>query len=111
MFENSYLRASRQLWKLYLMSALLVVAMLIALLALAGILGQDPEILMPVVIVSIALGIGGFIWACYSIRCPKCSAKLLWVSLNNRVEKNWLILLIGRSQCPVCRQSDTNTTR
>jgi predicted membrane channel-forming protein YqfA (hemolysin III family) len=102
MFEKSFLKSAGQLWKVWLSIALAVVAWVCVLVVLGGYVGDDPGRSMLIVVTGLFLAVGGFIWACRTVRCPACKARLLWMAASKQSHKTWLISLITQSQCPSC---------
>jgi hypothetical protein len=102
MFENSFLKSAGQLWKVWLSIALAVFASVCVLVVVKGYVGDDPGRSMLVVVTARLLAVSGFIWACISVRCPACKARLLWMAVSKQSHKTWLISLITQSECPSC---------
>lgn len=102
MFENSFLKSTGQLWRLYVAFFLVLLGFALILLILTGVTNESAELSMVVVAIGLLLGMGGFMWACISVRCPKCETKLLWTVLTEKAVQNWLVFLIGLRKCPVC---------
>jgi len=49
-----------------------------------------------------AVGLGGYVWAGVSIRCPTCRAPLLWKAMSEKAPNEWLSWLTALTTCPVC---------
>ena len=48
------------------------------------------------------LGMSGFIWAIFSIKCPKCKLKLLYFAIQKQKLGSWLTWLLELKECPQC---------
>ena len=102
MFEKSFLKSNGQLWKVWLSITLAVFALVCVLVVLGGDAGDNPGGSMLIVVIGLVLAVGGFIWACISVRCPACKARLLWMAVSKQSHKTWLISLITQNECPSC---------
>ena len=93
-----------QMWKLWLSLAGLVAAGLglYAPRFLGGTLGADPAL---VSVMSVVAGLGVFIAAWVSVRCPECRLSLVGHALSNQSHTAWLAWLITVQECPRCQYS------
>jgi hypothetical protein len=41
-------------------------------------------------------------WLAFAIHCPKCNAKLFWLSIRRRSLGDWLPWLLSLTECPEC---------
>jgi hypothetical protein len=56
------------------------------------------------------VGLGGFAFACFSIRCPKCGANWLWDTVFGKDVRKWEECFWNLEECPSCAGlSDRNT--
>jgi hypothetical protein len=42
------------------------------------------------------------VWVNFSVRCPNCGARLLWMAIRGQPASNWMSWLITQTACPVC---------
>jgi hypothetical protein len=93
-----------QTWKLWLSLAGLLAAGLGLYMPslLGGALGAAPALLS---VVSVVAGLGVFIAAWTSLRCPGCRLSLVGHALSNQSHTAWLAWLITVQECPRCQYS------
>ena len=41
-------------------------------------------------------------WACITIRCPRCRARLIWMAVRQQSMSRWMNWLRTQTTCPVC---------
>lgn len=93
MFEETFLRRTRQAWKLWLAIALIVAGGAMSLLV-ADRFG--------VFLAGLGVGVLGLLWLFAGIRCPYCRANLGWIAANKGHGTQAGASLIFMKQCPVC---------
>lgn len=100
MLERSYLRKSRQVWKLMTAMALMAIG-----LYLTVVLSRDADSYqrgLLCVFGGLTLGLGAMIWLIVSVRCPRCHARLIWRAATTREARDWLGELLRSGTCPSC---------
>jgi len=102
MFDESYVKKSGQMWKVYILVGFPVLGMLFVLLALTSLPPSKANSAPLLAVAGIALGLVGSIFACISLRCPKCGTRLLWKALRERSSQSWLHWVMLSKSCPVC---------
>jgi hypothetical protein len=112
MSNNSFLKQSDQLWKLNLGTLLLVCGFGLVLFPLVArqLFAERQELLILIMITGLLIGLGGGLWAWFSIKCPSCKARLVWLSFTKQFDKNWLLSLVSLTRCPICSHSITKGT-
>jgi hypothetical protein len=53
-------------------------------------------------------GMGGFLAAIFSIKCPNCKLKLFYFAIRNQKLNSWLTWLIELEECPQCIEAGAN---
>ena len=101
MFEDSVIRKTGQLWKMYLFFWGVVIGGLVMFYGLANL--GNAEIGFALSLSGMGVGIFSFIFGCVSIRCPKCNARWLWQGVSGKSSKEWLHWLLSHSECPKCK--------
>jgi hypothetical protein len=51
---------------------------------------------------AVMLGIAAFAWACFSIRCPKCHVKFLWIEIRGTPIKQGMQSFFSMQECRFC---------
>lgn len=96
MFRSSWIRTTKQMWKLYIF----VVAMLLALVSLYEAFKYDEPQLM---IVFLFLSITATLWFIFSIKCPFCKYKIVKHQFfKEKYEFEWFEGILYRKSCPSC---------
>lgn len=92
------------MWKLWLSLVGLIAAGLglYAPRLLGEALGAEPVL---VSVVSVVAGLGVFIAAWASVRCPGCRLSLVGHALSNQSHTAWLAWLVSVQECPRCQYS------
>lgn len=54
------------------------------------------------------LGMGGFIGAIFSIKCPDCKLKLFYFAVQKQKLGSWLTWLLTLEKCPQCIGAGAN---
>jgi hypothetical protein len=101
MFEKSYLKSSRQIWKLYLAFILMLIGFTSMMVALKGNFAVDLSLTL--IVGGLGLWALSFAWVCLAVRCGKCKAKLVWKAMREQSYNDWLPWLMSLRQCPVCQ--------
>jgi hypothetical protein len=102
MFDESFLKRTGQLWKLYLFMVLLGVGFAAVLFALTNRSGKSPEFLVINMLAGCGLCIATTVWVCLSVTCPGCKVRLVWLYMTKKSAANWFAALVYLTQCPAC---------
>ena len=96
----SWLRQTRQAWKLraFLGGVLGAIALFIAALAMEP---GSPRFNLLLVVAAV-LGAGSFAWFFVSVRCPSCRGRPALALLRAHKSSAWFPELIGLQECPIC---------
>ncbi|MCM2263747.1 MAG: hypothetical protein NDI73_00990 [Desulfuromonadales bacterium] len=96
------LQRTNQAWKAWVFVAMLTVGGIVSLLQgfLYASLGK--ELAIPIAVVGIGLVIGSFIFAGFSIVCPKCELKLFIHAFRERGFLSWFSWIVEQESCPRC---------
>lgn len=100
MAEMTVLQRSGQEWKLYLGVVLMLTG--VAITARAPSAGLPPlwEILMLLGGLTLIFGAGA--WLALSVRCPRCSARWLWLAATTESAGGLLSGKFAPTKCPAC---------
>lgn len=103
MFDNSIIKKTGQMWKLYLSFILLLlgVASLFIGIKIAEI--KSHSLAAFLVLGGLIVGLSSLIFGIVSVRCPNCKAPWLWQGMSGQSPGNWLIWLMSRTACPKCK--------
>ena len=103
MNAQSLLRRSRQGWKIILgLFWLPVLGLVVMLSPVYGIIGGSDAQRVLVILLGLALGAGGALWAMISVRCPNCGAQLVAMAVTERPVGDWWRWLSRLETCPSC---------
>jgi hypothetical protein len=105
MFDNSAIAKTGQAWKGI---AAISVVILGSLIMFAGMLSHSRDQSLAwfsVTLGGMALAALGFAFGCWSIRCPECGSRWLWLAVTKRGVGSWLEWLVSRTQCPTCKRT------
>src|SRR6266545_452903 len=56
------------------------------------------------------LTLGGLLFACIGVRCPKCRARWVWMAVSERCSTTYGTWLIALSACPRCGDDGSKTS-
>ena len=100
--SNPLLIKTRQTWKLRTMYLALGVSGILMIFAQWRIDALSADQFALVMLSAIVIGLGGLIFACSAISCPKCGARWLWRAVRTQPSGNWLHWLHSQDACPAC---------
>lgn len=97
----NWIIATGQAWKMYVAVAGFGGSLVCFTIAFVS-LGFQQERFLGLMGAGIFLAAATFLWFTAVIRCPHCSAKLVWKMVATRPHSSWLIDLAALERCPVC---------
>jgi hypothetical protein len=97
--ERTILQRSGQQWKLYVGALLMVTGVVIA--ARAPKVDAEPGWQLLMILGGLTLCLGAGAWQLRSVRCPRCSARWLWLAASQE-SAGRLLLAFALTECPVC---------
>lgn len=100
--KPSWLIATGQAWKLYVTVSGFSGALGLLTLAFFSLTSGGGQF-MAFAACGLFLGAATFVWFTSAIRCPHCSAKLVWTMVASRPHSSWVIDLAALEHCPVCK--------
>jgi len=99
---SNWIIATGQAWKLY-----------VAVVGFSGALGlltaaffsfaMRGGLFVALATCGVFLGVSTFVWLTATLRCPRCSAKLVWTMAASRPHSSWIIDLAALEYCPQCK--------
>lgn len=96
MFGSSWLKTTKQLWKLNLFLIVIIIA---SVLFPLGLKYDRPEFILAFMV----LGIIASIWFIYSIKCPFCKYRIVkYQFFNEKYKFDWFEEILYRKSCPSC---------
>ncbi len=97
-----FLAATGQLWKLvFSLGSFLLGGTVIALQGFVErFVGR--EVTLNLVLVSLVVGLVGFVGASLLLRCPRCGLKLFWHVASTGDHASWFTRLFTMTECPHC---------
>ena len=105
MFNTSVIKKTGQIWKGAASAALVIGGFLVMMVGLLTLSSGRPSVTFGLAIAGIMLGAAGFIFACASVRCPKCGARWLWLAIRYQPAGLWLLWVMNQQRCPTCNYS------
>jgi hypothetical protein len=104
MSEGGLLKRSGQYWKMWTWPVITWLGLVVLFMGVRQPAPQADAPGWPLLLIMIGLAIAGgsLIWACLSIRCPACRAKLLWRAVRERGPQNSLFWILRIERCPAC---------
>ena len=107
MSERTILQRSGQQWKLY--SGTLLIITGVATTARAP--NVEPASLsLPLIVGGLALSFVSAAWMVRSVRCPRCSARWLWLAATQDSAGRLLSGQFAPTECSVCRYPNPERT-
>ena len=105
MVDDSIIKRSGQSWRAVISFGAVLCGSAAMFYGLAHLRGS-PEVNSFALVFLGVLGIAfGFIFACTTIRCAKCGARWVWLSVKGQSAGNWLAWLLSQSTCPICKSA------
>ena len=80
MARGTILEKSGQQWKVYVGTLLMLTGVALAAFAPSLEIGAGWQLLT--LVGGLTLGLGAGVWQVYSIRCPRCAARWLWLAVT-----------------------------
>src|SRR4051794_8625789 len=103
MISDSYIGRSGQLWKIWIAAFLLVIGFLMLLFGFSPTFQNRQSFGAGLALAGVGLSTLGFVWACLSVKCRKCSARIVWKAMREQPHNKWLNWLLINKTCPYCR--------
>jgi hypothetical protein len=99
---SNWIIATGQAWKLYVAvvgfgGALALLTAALFSFAMRG------GLFMALAACGVFLGASTFVWLVAALRCPRCSARLVWTMAASRPHSSWIIDLAALEYCPQCK--------
>lgn len=94
--------ATGQAWKLYVAMAGFTGSLGLLTAAFFSLASGGRQV-MALAACGLFLGAATFVWFTATLRCPHCSAKLVWTMVASRPHSSWVMDLAALEYCPVCK--------
>ncbi|UCE23720.1 MAG: MerC family mercury resistance protein [Candidatus Zixiibacteriota bacterium] len=101
MFDNSVIKKTGQWWKFLLAYFGILVG---GVGMIYGFPRLDQEYALVWAIGGWVLTFASFVFGCVSIRCPACKEKWIWRMFCEKEHQWGIPWLLGRDDCPICKQ-------
>jgi hypothetical protein len=100
MLESSVIKRTGQLWKIGATICVVLVggALLFYGIATDASKGDGGSW----IVVGIVLTAAGLLYACITVRCPRCGARWVWMAVRERSSSTYGTWLVALSACPKC---------
>jgi hypothetical protein len=102
--NESFIKKSGQMWKIWLFCCFLIVGLLSFLSALVF-NGLQDTYKMYFIFLGSCLFIISILWICFSVRCKNCGTFIVWKAMKEQSHQNWLIWLFESKNCPFCQRN------
>ena len=99
---ESILRASHQVWKLYVMTLGVVISVGLMVFAEIHKSGIAPGSFILIVVAASGIAFGSLMVAFLYIRCPVCGMRWLWCAATTHRSNKWMNWLVKLNACPSC---------
>lgn len=100
--SSSWIVTTGQAWKLYVTVAGFTGALGLLTAAFFS-LTSGGRLFLAFGACGLFLGAATFVWFTAALRCPHCSAKLVWTMAASRPHSSWVIDLAALEHCPLCK--------
>jgi hypothetical protein len=99
---DTFLKGTGQLTTFWTGVSIQIIGAGLVALAVTPVGGRSPvTVFTLLLLVGLALALGGFAWNCLLIRCPNCRSRVFWDAVRDGSAANWFSGNIG-SSCPRC---------
>lgn len=102
MFDDSVIKKTGQYWKGLAAGTLVILGSATMFAGLFALTGDQSPRSFAVMLGGMALAVFGFAFACWSMRCPECGARWLWLAVRRQPTASWIEWLMKQARCPVC---------
>jgi len=103
MYSNSVVKASGQIWKFCIATAVIWAGITLSIFSILG--------NIYFVLFGLLIGFSGIAFCCIAIRCPVCGERWYWKAIKKRAKVGWVKKLIYQSECQSCGYSLTHMSR
>ena len=102
MFDSSVIRQTKQGWKLIASFGGLCLGAGSLFVAEHFVKRSNAKVWALMMLASIAVSLGSFCFACFTIRCPACKSRWFWDGVRGQSARSWLFWLMSQRTCPKC---------
>ena len=103
MFHRSIIVRSKQSWKAVAAFATFLVGCAVSAVGSFGQFSLAPEQQFLVAMGGIVIAIAAGVFGLAAIRCPRCGARWIWLTIRKASASSWLMTLLSCQSCPVCK--------
>lgn len=104
--KNSLLSKTNQMWKFYLFNFFLVLSVVLLYFGFYYI--EDTKFGVSLILLSLFVGLFGFAFSSFSIRCPSCRLRWMYWAVKTKNNNGWLSWLLNVKKCPKCNFGEVN---
>jgi len=102
MYSNSVVKASGQIWKFCIATAVIWAGITLSIFSILG--------NIYFVLFGLLIGFSGIAFCCIAIRCPVCGERWYWKAIKKRAKVGWVKKLIYQSECQSCGYSGSDAS-
>jgi len=100
MHSNTVMKASGQIWKIYITTVGIWIGISLSIIGILGNIYYVP--------IGLVLGLFSIAYCCLAIRCPECGQHWYWQAIKRGMKFGWLKRLIYQSECQSCGYGGTD---
>lgn len=101
---DSYVKLTRQSWKIWLFLLLLLVAGVLLFIRFT-MAREQPANFVTLVMGGSCLAAIALIWLAISVRCKNCKSRLGWNAISKQSQAGWFFWLLKSEACPICQDN------
>lgn len=103
---TGFIALTGQLWKLHVGTFIVVCCFLGTVALIGAIKDIEPTVFLVSFGGLLAIGASAFAWVLWSVRCPSCHTRVIWLFARRRPFGDFLTLTTA-PQCPLCRYPES----
>jgi len=103
MFDNSIVKRTGQMWKLYLSFILLLLGSASIFGSIISAKTTSYSLMAILIFGGLIVSLSSLIFVIVSVRCPNCKAPWFWQGISGKSPGSWLLWLMSQTECPKCK--------
>lgn len=106
MFEKTWIGATGQRWKVYVMFGLMALTISLFVLAMYLIDRTEPAVGTLILLTFLCVAMTFFLWTFFAINCPFCGSRVIWNVLRTLPHQESIyVAFFSLTHCPSCKGS------